>query len=187
MFYTHDNSRRIDSEFAELKNNEIDDIVSVCKKWEATIKGPKDTPYEGGIYNLDILFPKEYPFKKPIIKFTTKIYHCNIRQEDGEVGLNILLDEWCPALTISKVLLSIIVLLQEPNIKECYEPAIAKQMITDYTKFYAYAQEINQQYAVPEKVVPDNTVPDYEEKKMDDEENEPCYNEDSVVHIKTRQ
>ena len=33
------------------------------------IYGPRDTPYEGGKYNLEILIPDTYPFNPPKIKF----------------------------------------------------------------------------------------------------------------------
>jgi len=71
-------------------------------EWVATITGPKGTPYEGGIFTLKISIPKDYPFKPPKIKFVTKIYHCNI-DEDGSICLDILKDNWSPALTIDKL------------------------------------------------------------------------------------
>ena len=82
--------------------------------WTATIMGPTDTPYEGGIFFLDIIFPPNYPFKPPKIRFKTRIYHPNINSSGG-ICLDILKDHWSPALTISKVLLSICSLLDEPN------------------------------------------------------------------------
>ena len=74
--------------------------------WEAILLGPSGTPYEGGSFHLDILFSQDYPFKPPKCKFTTRIYHPNINSSGG-ICLDILKDQWSPALTISKVLLSI--------------------------------------------------------------------------------
>lgn len=65
-----------------------------------------DSPYSGGVFFLSITFPTDYPFKPPKVSFSTKIYHPNINA-NGSICLDILRDQWSPALTISKVLLSI--------------------------------------------------------------------------------
>ena len=82
--------------------------------WTATILGPEKTPYENGVFVLEIHFPSDYPFKPPKINFKTKIYHCNI-SNSGCICLDILKDKWSPALTINKVLLSICSLFSDCN------------------------------------------------------------------------
>eukprot|EP00887_Chlorella_sp_A99_P008004 scaffold12.g8004.t1 len=72
------------------------------------------SPYAGGVFFLDIHFPPDYPFKPPKVVFRTRIYHCNINS-NGAICLDILKDQWSPALTISKVLLSICSLLTDAN------------------------------------------------------------------------
>jgi len=60
-----------------------------------------ESPYAGGVFFLSITFPVDYPFKPPKVSFTTKIYHPNINA-NGSICLDILRDQWSPALTISK-------------------------------------------------------------------------------------
>ena len=95
-------------------------------KWEGMIFGPSETPYQGGVFKLLIHFGADYPFKPPQIQFQTKIYHPNINAA-GAICLDILKSQWSPALTISKVLLSISSLLSEPNPGDPLVPDIAAQ------------------------------------------------------------
>jgi len=95
-------------------------------RWVAQIIGPAGSPYEGGMFSLQIEFPPDYPFKPPKINFTTKVYHCNVNDKGG-ICLDILKDNWSPALTISKVLLSICSLLTDANPADPLVPEIAKQ------------------------------------------------------------
>ena len=62
--------------------------------------GPTDSPYEGGVFIMNIKFPPDYPFKPPRVTFETKIYHPNINSSGG-ICLDILKGEWSPALTVS--------------------------------------------------------------------------------------
>jgi|SouAtlMetagenome_1021521.scaffolds.fasta_scaffold115219_1 ubiquitin-protein ligase len=45
--------------------------------WAATIFGPADTPWEGGIFSLRMTFCDQYPDKPPKVRFTTKVFHPN--------------------------------------------------------------------------------------------------------------
>ena len=122
--------KRITRELQELQKNSMthctagptDDNIM---KWQGTIFGPKDTPYENGVFKLGIEFTEEYPFIPPKIYFLTPIYHCNINNRGG-ICLDILNKSWSPALTISKVLISICSLLAEPNPEDPLVPLIAE-------------------------------------------------------------
>ncbi|PRQ35720.1 putative aminoacyltransferase, E1 ubiquitin-activating enzyme [Rosa chinensis] len=79
------------------------------------------TPYQGGIYFLDITFPGDYPFKPPKILFRTRVFHCNV-DSSGNVSLEIVKDGWSPALTITKVLLAIRSIFTKPDPCKFYYP-----------------------------------------------------------------
>ncbi|RXW16184.1 hypothetical protein EST38_g9669 [Candolleomyces aberdarensis] len=116
-------------------------------QWQATIMGPGDSPYAGGVFFLSITFPTDYPFKPPKVSFTTKIYHPNINA-NGSICLDILRDQWSPALTISKVLLSICSMLTDPNPDDPLVPDIAHLYKTDRARYEATAREWTRKYAM---------------------------------------
>ena len=94
------------------------------------LQGPPDSPYEGGLYQGKVRFPDDYPFKPPKVTFTTKIYHPNVNS-NGSICLDILNAQWSPALTTSKVILSICSLLTDPNPDDPLVPEIAHEYKTN--------------------------------------------------------
>ena len=114
--------------------------------WQATIIGPEDSPYAGGIFLLKIQFPDEYPFKPPRLQFTTKIFHPNINDQGG-ICLDILRSAYSPALTIGKVLLSLCSLLTDPNPDDPLVPQIAEMYKKDRAKYNSTARDWTTRYA----------------------------------------
>ena len=115
--------------------------------WTATIMGPEDSPFQGGVFSLEIRFPTDYPFKPPKINFITRIYHPNINA-NGAICLDILKDKWSPALTISKVLLSISSLLTDANPDDPLVPEIAHIYKHDRPRYENTAREWTRRYAM---------------------------------------
>ncbi|PAA94287.1 hypothetical protein BOX15_Mlig018001g1 [Macrostomum lignano] len=114
--------------------------------WRGVIVGPAGTPYENGQFDLRIQFPSDYPLKPPKLQFLTQIYHPNINSR-GLVCLDILQKQWSPALTISKVLLSLTSLLSEPNPDDPLVGNIGRQYKTNYGEFVRLAREATRKYA----------------------------------------
>jgi ubiquitin-conjugating enzyme E2 D/E len=144
--------KRIKKELADYKkdppgNCSAGPVGDDLFHWQATLMGPSDSPYEGGIFFLAIQFPADYPFKPPKVKFNTKIYHPNINANGG-ICLDILKDQWSPALTISKVLLSICSLLTDPNPDDPLVPEIARIYVNDRETYNTKAKAMTQQHAM---------------------------------------
>jgi ubiquitin-conjugating enzyme E2 D/E len=144
-------SRRIAKELLDLKNDppancSAGPIGSDQFQWEAMIIGPEGSPYAAGVFKLLIQFPVDYPFKPPHIQFKTKIYHPNINAS-GLICLDILKGQWSPALTISKVLLSICSLLTDPNPKDPFVPEIARLYETNRMEYDLEARRWTVKYA----------------------------------------
>ncbi|XP_051922007.1 ubiquitin-conjugating enzyme E2 E1 isoform X1 [Hippocampus zosterae] len=115
-------------------------------EWRSTILGPPGSVYEGGVFFLDIAFTPDYPFKPPKVTFRTRIYHCNINSQ-GVICLDILKDNWSPALTISKVLLSICSLLTDCNPADPLVGSIATQYTTNRAEHDRTAKQWTKRYA----------------------------------------
>ena len=115
-------------------------------KWEASITGPEESPYEGGTFQLSIEFPKDYPYKPPKVEFTTKVYHPNVKNT-GTICLDMLKDAWSPDISVGKMLLEIQSLLINPNIDHPLEPEIANLYKSDKAAYDAKAKEWTEKYA----------------------------------------
>uniref|UniRef100_A0A2K5ZTJ8 E2 ubiquitin-conjugating enzyme n=1 Tax=Mandrillus leucophaeus TaxID=9568 RepID=A0A2K5ZTJ8_MANLE len=128
-------AKRIQKELAQITLDPSPNCRDNIYEWRSTILGPPGSVYEGGVFFLDITFSSDYPFKPPKVTFHIRIYHCNINSQ-GVICLDILKDNWSPALTISKVLLSICSLLTDstPYLTNSTEhDRIARQRTKRYT------------------------------------------------------
>ncbi|KAF7811709.1 Ubiquitin-conjugating enzyme E2-17 kDa [Senna tora] len=143
--------------------------------WHATIMGPADSPYAGGVFRVAIRFPPDYPFSPPklacqgfvfnrspfccpksrnvnlimyqMVTFRTKVFHPNI-SDCGIICLDILKEMWSPCLTISKVLLSISSMLTDPNPEDPVQHEIASMYKNDKAKYESTARYWTQKYAM---------------------------------------
>jgi len=118
-----------------------------CRYFHIVMAGPKGSPYEGGLFKLEMFLPENYPLSPPTVRFLTKIYHPNI-DKLGRICLDILKDQWSPALQMRTVLLSIQALLSSPNPDDPLANDVANMWKTNEAKAILTAGEWTRQFAV---------------------------------------
>lgn len=106
--------------------------------WTATIFGPEETPWEGGVFTLRIMFGEDYPEKPPRVRFVSEIFHPNV-YNDGTLCMDIIQDKWSPCHSISTVLMSVQSLLMDPN---CASPANADAARLYETDRHSYNRRV---------------------------------------------
>ena len=117
------------------------------RHWKGLITGPSDSPFVGGIFQIDIKIPEKYPYIPPKMQFDTKIWHPNISSQTGAICLDILKDEWSPALTIRTALLSIAAMLTSAEPKSPQDAVVAAQYENDINGYNKKAIEWTKLYA----------------------------------------
>ncbi|XP_055882826.1 ubiquitin-conjugating enzyme E2 N-like isoform X1 [Biomphalaria glabrata] len=149
--------RRIIKETQRLMAEPVAGITAIpdeqnARYFHVVVAGPSQSPYEGGLFKLELFLPEEYPMSAPKVRFMTKIYHPNI-DKLGRICLDILKDKWSPALQIRTVLLSIQALLSAPNPDDPLDNSVAEHWKTNeksaidqarqWTQLHARANNVN--------------------------------------------
>lgn len=135
-------SRRIVKETMRLLQEPVPGISAVpdennARYFHVIVTGPSDSPFEGGLFKLELFLPEDYPMSAPKVRFITKIYHPNIDRL-GRICLDILKDKWSPALQIRTVLLSIQALLSAPNPDDPLANDVAELWKVTTTTIYSH-------------------------------------------------
>ena len=63
------------------------------------------TPFEGGVFKINLSISKDYPLSPPKGHFVTKVFHPNVNEDSGEICVNTLKKDWTPNLGLKHILL----------------------------------------------------------------------------------
>ncbi|CCF59537.1 hypothetical protein KAFR_0H01270 [Kazachstania africana CBS 2517] len=108
-------------------NIELDDDSNIFVWNIGVMVLNEDSIYHGGYFKAQMRFPDDFPFSPPQFRFTPAIYHPNVYR-DGRLCISILhqsgdpmtdepdAETWSPVQTVESVLISIVSLLEDPNI-----------------------------------------------------------------------
>jgi len=89
------------------------DLEANPLRWAAMISGPSDGPYAGAAFALDISLPREYPYKPPVVRFATRIFHPLV-PSSGAIDLPMLHENWVPCINLESIILRIKEELTDP-------------------------------------------------------------------------
>lgn len=127
-------------------------LDEASKTFHCELKGPVGSPYEAGVFPIQVQCPNKYPYKPPMVTTSIKVFHPNF-MVDGLIHVKYFSHDWSPAQTVKTILLKIQELMKQPNnITECPVNFAAVNIIKDdYEAFCEIAQEWTKLFAMPEE------------------------------------
>ncbi|XP_015986296.1 ubiquitin-conjugating enzyme E2 T isoform X2 [Rousettus aegyptiacus] len=141
------------------------------------ILGGADTPYEKGVFKLEVVIPERYPFEPPQIRFLTPIYHPNI-DSAGRICLDILKlppkGAWRPSLSIATVLTSIQLLMSEPNPDDPLVADVSSEFKYNKPVFLRNARQWTEKHARPRQEADEEEAPGSPPEAGDSEARDPA-------------
>jgi len=107
---------------------------------EALITGPKDTPFEDGVFRVKLKMGADFPQAPPKGYFLTKIFHPNVAEGSGEICVNTLKKDWKESYGIKHILLTIKCLLIVPNPESALNEEAGRLLLDQYEDYFARAK-----------------------------------------------
>lgn len=146
--------RRLKKELRNIQRDPVDGCLIEASNdnlfnWQATLRGSVGTPFEGGKFVVNIHYPQTYPLHQPIYTFATKLYHPNVESNTGVVNIRDLQNEnWSPVVIVTHLLLSLVVLLGEPDLDCAVMQEIAKECKESPEMYWETAKKWTETYAL---------------------------------------
>eukprot|EP00741_Cyanophora_paradoxa_P021964 tig00021432_g21201.t1 len=143
-------SKRRDMDVMKLMmaDYQVDLVNNSNSEFNVTFKGPKDSPYEGGVWRIHVELPDAYPFKSPSIGFANRIYHPNVDEMSGSVCLDVINQTWSPMFDLLNVFETFLPqLLLYPNPHDPLNGEAAAMLMREPERFKAKVAEYIQKYA----------------------------------------
>ncbi|KAL7160032.1 hypothetical protein ABFS83_01G067700 [Erythranthe nasuta] len=143
---------RKEKDLKELMENGFEVDLSICRNNLFVVKlhGPKDSPYEGGVWRVRVSLPDEYPTKPPSITFASRIYHTNIHEASGLICLNVISEDWSPTYKLLNVFKYYLPqLLLSPNSEDPMNKVAAAKLEDNREAYNQFVRDHCQKHAMP--------------------------------------
>nr|XP_007160084.1 hypothetical protein PHAVU_002G291200g [Phaseolus vulgaris]ESW32078.1 hypothetical protein PHAVU_002G291200g [Phaseolus vulgaris] len=147
-------SKRRDMDLMKLMMSDykVEMINDGMQEFFVEFRGPKDSPYEVGVWKIKVELPDAYPYKSPSIGFVNKIFHPNVDELSGAVCLDVINQTWSPMFDLVNVFeVFLPQLLLYPNASDPLN-SDAALMIRDHATYEQRVKEYCEKYAKPEDI-----------------------------------
>jgi len=146
--------REVDLMKLMMSNYEVTMAEDSISEFYVKFCGPKDSPYEGGVWKVRVELPPTYPYKSPSIGFLNKMYHPNVDFASGSVCLDVINQTWSPMFDLTNIFESFLPqLMLYPNPTDplngeaaallLKEPEAYKQKVKECVHKYASADNVS--------------------------------------------
>ncbi|GAQ88747.1 Ubiquitin-protein ligase [Klebsormidium nitens] len=130
--------------------------------------GPKESPYEGGVWKIHVELPDAYPYKSPSIGFINRIFHPNVDELSGSVCLDVINQRWSPMFDLINVFeVFLPQLLLYPNPTDPLNGEAAALLMREPDLYKSKVKEYCQRFAKPEDLG-NKPEPESEDESEDD-------------------
>ncbi|SCW02652.1 LAFE_0F11342g1_1 [Lachancea fermentati] len=146
--------RRIETDVMKLlmSDHDVELVDDNMQEFHVKFHGPKETPYEKGVWRLHVELPDNYPYKSPSIGFVNKIFHPNIDAASGSICLDVINSTWSPLYDLINIVEWMIPgLLKEPNGSDPLNNEAATLQLKDKELYEQKIQEYIDKYATEER------------------------------------
>ncbi|XP_045820432.1 ubiquitin-conjugating enzyme E2 5-like isoform X6 [Trifolium pratense] len=148
-----DKRRDMDLMKLMMTDYKVEMINDGMQEFFVEFHGPKDSPYQGGVWKIRVELPDAYPYKSPSIGFVNKIYHPNVDEMSGSVCLDVINQTWSPMFDLVNVFeVFIPQLLIYPNASDPLNGDAAALMMRDRAAYEQKVKEYCEKYAKPEDI-----------------------------------
>lgn len=136
-----------------MSDHNVSLVNDSMQEFYVEFEGPKDSPYEGGLWRLHVELPDQYPYKSPSIGFVNTIFHPNIDERSGSICLDVINQTWSPMFDMINILDEFIPqLLSYPNASDPLNGSASSLYLDDNARYLDTVKSYVKKYADPVKV-----------------------------------